>query len=198
MLDIVSYYPRRGSLSEIDAASARVLDAGMTADDPVYLSTLRVGADAFPPDVERDADGARILRSVLMKPEHEPHVPWLHQNVTRYRCRSSSCSASPSSSPCSTAPSCSSRCRRSAATSASPAAACNGSSRPYVLAFAGCLLLAGRLADALGRRRVFVAGLALFTAASLACGVAPDAALLLAARAVQGLAPRSPPRPRWR
>ena len=57
----------------------------------------------------------------------------------------------------------------------------------YVLAFAGCLLLAGRLADALGRRRVFVAGLALFTAASLACGVAPDAVLLLAARAVQGL-----------
>jgi EmrB/QacA subfamily drug resistance transporter len=57
----------------------------------------------------------------------------------------------------------------------------------YVLAFAGCLLLAGRLADALGRRRVFVAGLALFTAASLACGVAPDATLLLAARAVQGL-----------
>ena len=52
------------------------------AEDPVYLSTLRVGADAFPPDVERDADGARILRSVLMKPEHEPHVPWLHQKVT--------------------------------------------------------------------------------------------------------------------
>lgn len=82
VLDIVGYYPRRGSLSEIDAASARVLDAGMTADDPVFLSTLRVGADAFPPDVERDADGARILRSVLMKPEHEPHVPWLHERVS--------------------------------------------------------------------------------------------------------------------
>ena len=82
VLDIVGYYPRRGSLSEIDAASARVLDAGMHADDPVYLSTLRVGADAFPPDVERDADGARILRSVLMKPEHEPHVPWLHERVS--------------------------------------------------------------------------------------------------------------------
>ena len=39
-------------------------------------------ADAFPPDVERDADGARVLRSVLMKPEHEPHVPWLHERVT--------------------------------------------------------------------------------------------------------------------
>jgi glutamate/tyrosine decarboxylase-like PLP-dependent enzyme len=81
-LDIVTYFPRRGSLSEIDAATARVLDAGMHADDPVYLSTLRVGADAFPPDVERDADGARILRSVLMKPEHEPHVPWLHERVS--------------------------------------------------------------------------------------------------------------------
>jgi glutamate/tyrosine decarboxylase-like PLP-dependent enzyme len=82
VLDIVGYYPRRGSLSEIDAASARVLDAGMQAEDPVYLSTLRVEADAFPPDVERDADGARILRSVLMKPEHEPHVPWLHERVS--------------------------------------------------------------------------------------------------------------------
>jgi glutamate/tyrosine decarboxylase-like PLP-dependent enzyme len=82
VLDIVGYYPRRDSLSEIDAATARVLDAGMTAGDPVYLSTLRVGADAFPPGVERDADGARILRSVLMKPEHEPHVPWLHERVS--------------------------------------------------------------------------------------------------------------------
>lgn len=81
-LDIVGYYPRRGSLSEIDAASARVLDAGMTAEDPVYLSTLRVDADQFPADIERDADGARILRSVLMKPEHEPHVPWLHERVS--------------------------------------------------------------------------------------------------------------------
>ena len=84
-LDIVGYYPRRGSLSEIDAASARVLDAGMQAEDPVYLSTLRVEAEAFPPDVERDADGARILRSVLMKPEHEPHVPWLHERVSELR-----------------------------------------------------------------------------------------------------------------
>ena len=56
----------------------------------------------------------------------------------------------------------------------------------YVLVFAGCLLVAGRLADALGRRRVFIAGLALFTAASLACGLAPAAAALVAARAVAG------------
>ena len=57
----------------------------------------------------------------------------------------------------------------------------------YVLAFAGCLLVAGRLADALGRRRVFCAGLGLFTAASLACGLAAAAGPLLAARGVQGL-----------
>jgi EmrB/QacA subfamily drug resistance transporter len=57
----------------------------------------------------------------------------------------------------------------------------------YVLVFAGCLLVAGRLADALGRRRVFCAGLGLFTVASLACGLAPAAGALLAARGAQGL-----------
>jgi MFS family permease len=57
----------------------------------------------------------------------------------------------------------------------------------YTLAFAGCLVLAGRLADLHGRRRVFVAGLAVFTAASLACGLSRSPALLIAARTVQGL-----------
>ncbi len=57
----------------------------------------------------------------------------------------------------------------------------------YVLVFAGCLLVAGRAADALGRRRVFAAGLGLFTAASLACGLAPTAETLIGARALQGL-----------
>ena len=84
-LDIVSYFPDRPRASEIDAASERVLNAGMTADDPVYLSTLRIDGAAFAalhPDVEMDADGVRVLRSVLMKPEHEPHVPWLHERVS--------------------------------------------------------------------------------------------------------------------
>jgi len=57
----------------------------------------------------------------------------------------------------------------------------------YTLAFGCCLLAAGRLADRVGRRRGFVAGLVLFAAASLACGLAPSGGALLAARAVQGL-----------
>ena len=57
----------------------------------------------------------------------------------------------------------------------------------YVLSFAGFLLLAGRLADLWGRRRTFVAGLALFTGASLACGLSFSPGMLVASRALQGL-----------
>jgi MFS family permease len=57
----------------------------------------------------------------------------------------------------------------------------------YVLTFGGFLLLGGRLADLLGRRRVFVAGLVVFAAASLAGGLASSSSQLIAARAVQGL-----------
>jgi EmrB/QacA subfamily drug resistance transporter len=56
----------------------------------------------------------------------------------------------------------------------------------YVIACGGLLLLAGRLGDVLGRKRVFVAGLVLFTAASLVCGLAHDRGLLIGARFVQG------------
>jgi predicted MFS family arabinose efflux permease len=56
----------------------------------------------------------------------------------------------------------------------------------YGLVLGGFLLLGGRLTDHLGRRRVFVAGMAVFTGASLAAGVAQGAGLLIAARAVQG------------
>jgi EmrB/QacA subfamily drug resistance transporter len=57
----------------------------------------------------------------------------------------------------------------------------------YTLTFGGLLLLGGRAGDILGRRRVFMAGVALFTAASLAGGLATSAGWLLAARAVQGV-----------
>lgn len=57
----------------------------------------------------------------------------------------------------------------------------------YVLAFGGFLLLGGRLADLLGRRRVFIGGLILFALASLAGGLASSEGALIAARAVQGL-----------
>ncbi|KVD83482.1 disulfide bond formation protein DsbA [Burkholderia sp. ABCPW 14] len=57
----------------------------------------------------------------------------------------------------------------------------------YMLTFGGCLLLGGRLGDLYGHRRMFLAGLTLFTLASLACGLAQTQAVLIAARAVQGL-----------
>jgi MFS family permease len=57
----------------------------------------------------------------------------------------------------------------------------------YAVASAGFLLLGGRAADLLGRRRILVAGLAVYAGASLAGGLAPTPALLLIARALQGL-----------
>ncbi len=57
----------------------------------------------------------------------------------------------------------------------------------YVLVFGGFLLLGGRMADLLGRRRVFMGGLVLFAIASLAGGLATSEGFLIAARAVQGL-----------
>jgi EmrB/QacA subfamily drug resistance transporter len=56
----------------------------------------------------------------------------------------------------------------------------------YAITYGGFLLLAGRLADLLGRRRVFAAGVVIFTVASLLCGLAWSEGVLIAARAVQG------------
>jgi EmrB/QacA subfamily drug resistance transporter len=56
----------------------------------------------------------------------------------------------------------------------------------YALTFAALMLTGGKLADLLGRRRVLVAGLALFAGSSLACALAPSAGFLIAARIVQG------------
>ena len=57
----------------------------------------------------------------------------------------------------------------------------------YALTFGGFLLLGGRAADLLGRRRMFMAGLALFTTASLACALATSDTFLIIMRGIQGL-----------
>lgn len=60
-------------------------------------------------------------------------------------------------------------------------------SNGYILAFGGLLLLGGRLGDVLGRRRVLLSGITLFTVASLIGGAAPSVEVLIAARVVQGI-----------
>ncbi|MFC6162521.1 MFS transporter [Kribbella jiaozuonensis] len=57
----------------------------------------------------------------------------------------------------------------------------------YLIAFAGLLLLAGRIGDLIGSKRIFLAGLGLFTAASLLCGLAADKEVLIAGRFLQGV-----------
>jgi DHA2 family methylenomycin A resistance protein-like MFS transporter len=57
----------------------------------------------------------------------------------------------------------------------------------YTIAFAAFILTAGALGDRIGAKRVFMAGFAIFTSASLACALAPNSVVLIAARAVQGL-----------
>jgi MFS family permease len=57
----------------------------------------------------------------------------------------------------------------------------------YLIAFGGLLLLAGRLGDLIGRRTVFLTGLALFTGASLVCGSAQSREMLVGARFAQGV-----------
>jgi MFS transporter, DHA2 family, methylenomycin A resistance protein len=56
----------------------------------------------------------------------------------------------------------------------------------YTIAFAAFILTAGALGDRIGAKRVFIAGFAIFTAASVACALSPNATVLIAARAVQG------------
>src|ERR1700743_2629585 len=57
----------------------------------------------------------------------------------------------------------------------------------YTIAFAALILTAGALGDRLGAKRIFMAGFAIFTAASLGCALAPNAAILIAARVAQGI-----------
>src|ERR1700760_54293 len=67
----------------------------------------------------------------------------------------------------------------------------------YTLTLAGLLLLGGTLGDSYGRRKMFVAGTVWFALASLLCGLAPNAGVLIAARALQGVGggPLTPRRP---
>jgi MFS transporter, DHA2 family, methylenomycin A resistance protein len=58
----------------------------------------------------------------------------------------------------------------------------------YTIAFAAFILTAGALGDRIGAKRVFMAGFAIFTAASLACALSPNAAVLIGARLIQGVA----------
>jgi EmrB/QacA subfamily drug resistance transporter len=57
----------------------------------------------------------------------------------------------------------------------------------YALTFAALLITGGKLGDLVGRRRIFIIGIAIFTLSSLACGLAPSAGFLIGARAVQGV-----------
>ena len=95
--------------------------------------------------------------------------------------------ASPSSSSSSTPRSSTSPCRRSATALDFSQDNLAWVVNAYVLTFGGFLLLGGRIADLLGRRRVFMGGLVLFALASLAGGLATNEGQLIAARAVQGL-----------
>lgn len=65
----------------------------------------------------------------------------------------------------------------------------------YTLVFGGFLLLGGRMADLLGRRRLFIGGLVLFGTASMVGGFSQSEGQLIAARAARASAPRSSPRP---
>jgi MFS family permease len=57
----------------------------------------------------------------------------------------------------------------------------------YLIPFGGLLLLAGRIGDLAGRKRIFLSGLAVFTAASLVCGVSGSRQMMIAGRLTQGL-----------
>jgi glutamate/tyrosine decarboxylase-like PLP-dependent enzyme len=85
-LDILTYVPARERLSEVDRASAAVLTGGMQLppEQSLFVATYTVDAAALAARGHRvvaDVPRGRILRSVLMKPETEDHVPSLHRQV---------------------------------------------------------------------------------------------------------------------
>ncbi|MEM6336475.1 MAG: aminotransferase class V-fold PLP-dependent enzyme [Bacteroidota bacterium] len=84
-LDIVTFFPTDTSLSAIDRRSSDVFDTLMNdPNDPIFLSLFRQTAVAFThrhAGLRVDQDHARLLRSVLMKPEHERYVTHLHRRT---------------------------------------------------------------------------------------------------------------------
>ncbi|MET0417449.1 MAG: aminotransferase class V-fold PLP-dependent enzyme [Actinoplanes sp.] len=83
-LDIVTCFPALSRLSEIDRASAHVLNAGMKQS--LFVATYTVDGPSLGKrghDVVADVGSGRILRSVLMKPESEDHVPEIHDQVLK-------------------------------------------------------------------------------------------------------------------
>ena len=87
-LDILTYFPRRSTLSEVDRVTAHVLDAGMALPptEALFVATYAVNGAALAARghaIEIDVDHGRILRSVLMKPESEDWVDHLHSSVLR-------------------------------------------------------------------------------------------------------------------
>jgi len=89
-LDILTFLPRTETptVSAVDAASQALFERAMhDPDDPVFLSVYRVPAAALRarfPHLEADQPHARILRSVLMKPEHEAYVDHLHARAEHF------------------------------------------------------------------------------------------------------------------
>ena len=81
-LDIVVYRPRASDTgASVDAASQRIFDLGMCdAHDPLFLSLLRAPARMLRLESDEDAE-VRVLRSVMMKPEHEMSVPWMAERL---------------------------------------------------------------------------------------------------------------------
>ena len=86
--DIVCFFPEPESatLSSVDRASRRAFDRLMAEDGPVFLSLYRLPAQKLRarfPALRADRDEAAVLRSVLMKPEHEDWAERLHGRVER-------------------------------------------------------------------------------------------------------------------
>jgi hypothetical protein len=84
-LSIITFFPATAtSVAEVDLASQATLEAAMYGPDPVFPSVVRVEASDLlrrHPGLRNDAQSARIMRSVLMKPEHEPYVSTLHDLI---------------------------------------------------------------------------------------------------------------------